>query len=106
MAHLLTLLIQRFTGMDEFQYTFCNDGQPPLCDTGLVVLTVGSSIVAVDDEIETMPDTPVMVDVLDNDEFPNGSNPTVTLIPNTGPNNGEVILNPDNTFALYTRPKF
>ena len=96
-----------FEGIDVFEYEICDDNLPPNCDTAMVEITIfDNPVTAVDDEIETMPGTPVMGNVINNDEFPNGSNPTVTLVPNSGPNNGTVTLNPDGTVTYTPDPGF
>ncbi len=95
-----------FTGIDSFQYEFCNSENPPLCDIATVTITVNGPILAIDDNVSTPAETTTNGDVTDNDQFPNGAAITVTLIPNSGPNDGTVTLNPDGTYTYTPNPGF
>jgi VCBS repeat-containing protein len=85
-----------FNGTDSFTYTI-NGG-----DTASVTVTVDAvddNPVAVDDTATTDEDTPVDIDVLDNDTDVEGDPITVESF--TQPTNGEVTENPDGTLK-YT----
>ena len=57
------------------------------------------------DEAKTQPDTPVTIPVLNNDKDSNGSTPgTVNNV--TQPNNGEVVIQPDDTVDYTPDPGF
>jgi uncharacterized repeat protein (TIGR01451 family) len=70
-----------FAGRDLGFYTVCDDGLPPLCATGLIVVIVDP--VATDDTATTAPGTPVAVDVLGNDRG-NVLDPAVQVDPAHG----------------------
>ncbi|MBX2910233.1 MAG: tandem-95 repeat protein [Chitinophagales bacterium] len=55
---------------DTFCYVICDNGNPSLCDTAVVVVTVPNSVVAVDDDTTTGLNTPVTINVFDNDFDP------------------------------------
>ena len=63
-----------FTGVETFEYSICDDGSPIACDTALVTITITTppdySPTAVDDYETTVEETPVMVDVQNNDIDP------------------------------------
>ncbi len=92
-----------FVGIDSFTYSICDNGMPPLCDTALVIVTVNPANdgpIAVDDAVTTPEDTPVAIDVLDNDsdiDSPLGI-PVVT----DPPSNGMAMVNPVDSTITYT----
>ncbi|MBK9760425.1 MAG: tandem-95 repeat protein [Flavobacteriales bacterium] len=90
-----------FCGTDTIFYTICDP--EPLCDNAIVVVTVecppvNDPPIAVDDSTGTEPDTPLLIDVLDNDSDPNGDPLTVT---SADASNGTVVINSDGTLS-YT----
>ncbi|MEM0519287.1 Ig-like domain-containing protein, partial [Aequorivita flava] len=96
-----------FEGQDTFEYTICDSGTPPLCDTAVVTIQVipnaGNITVANDDAYFGMPDTDITGNVLDNDSDPEGDNQfvDVAITPISGPANGVLAINADGTF-IYT----
>ncbi|MCG8831521.1 Ig-like domain-containing protein, partial [Tenacibaculum finnmarkense] len=81
-----------FTGTDTFDYTVCDNANPVNCQTATVTLTVGDVIA--DDPSSTEIDTPVVVDIFENDS----DIPTSGTISTTTPTNGTVeITDPNNT---------
>ena len=94
-----------FTGDDSFEYTICDNGNPALCDTAVVVITVlpddGNITVANDDAYTTTPGTDIAGNVLDNDSDPEGDDQTVNTTPVVDVDNGTLVLNEDGTFT-YT----
>jgi len=65
-----------FHGSDTLIYVVCDDGNPlpALCDTAEVIITVepvNDPPIAVDDSATTDEETPVTVDVVNNDTDPN-----------------------------------
>lgn len=64
-----------------------------------VPLVMVAGPVAVDDEESTMPETPVTIPVLDDDDVQEGT--TVTVVDVTQPGNGTVVVNSDGT-VTYT----
>jgi uncharacterized repeat protein (TIGR01451 family)/gliding motility-associated-like protein len=99
-----------FVGEDTFEYTICDNGTPPLCDTAVVTIqvldTTQNITHAVDDSYFTQINSPINANVLDNDTDPEGHDQTVdiSISPSSGPTNGSVVLNADGTFT-YT-PNF
>ena len=93
-----------FNGDATITYTI-TDGNG-LNDTADVVVTVnpvGDAPVAEDDTAETDEDTPVTIDVLDNDEDPDGDPLTVTEA--TSPD-GTVDITPDGTITFTPDENF
>ncbi|MBE7647970.1 Ig-like domain-containing protein, partial [Tenacibaculum finnmarkense] len=81
-----------FTGTDTFDYTVCDNASTPNCQTATVTVTVGDVIA--DDPSSTEIDTPVVVDIFENDS----DIPTSGTISTTTPTNGTVeITDPNNT---------
>ena len=90
-----------FCGTDTIFYTICDP--EPLFDNAIVLVTVecppvNDPPIAVDDSTGTEPDTPLLIDVLDNDSDPNGDPLTVT---SADASNGTVVINSDGTLS-YT----
>ncbi|HAZ44152.1 MAG TPA: hypothetical protein DCZ55_06635 [Cyanobacteria bacterium UBA11371] len=92
------------SGTDTFVYEICDTRGA--CDTATVTVTVPAPAqlppVATDDRASTNPNTPVAINVLDNDTDPNNNlNPTtVTIV--TPPTNGTVSVNPVTGQITYT----
>ncbi|MCG8734550.1 Ig-like domain-containing protein, partial [Tenacibaculum finnmarkense] len=81
-----------FTGTDTFDYTVCDNANPVNCQTATVTVTVGDVIA--DDPSSTEINTPVEVDVFENDV----DIPTEGTMTTTTPTNGTVtITDPNNT---------
>ena len=92
-----------FEGCVTFGYVVCDP--QGLCDTAYVGVGVGdvdclnNPPVALDDDAETEPNTPVIINILGNDLDPDGDNLTVTILEN--PNHGTLNELPEGTFE-YT----
>ncbi|WP_339837315.1 Ig-like domain-containing protein, partial [uncultured Flavobacterium sp.] len=84
-----------YSGPDSFEYTICNNNTPtPNCDTALVTINVIALVNVEDDTIVTDEDTPVVVDIFNNDT----DIPTVGTLTVTQPTNGTVVItDPNNT---------
>ncbi len=83
-----------FNGKDTFEYRVCDTTLPALCDTAVVIITVGGDNdppVAINDSVITPEDVAVVIDVLDNDYDVDGD--TLQTV-NTfgGPANGNVMI--------------
>ncbi|KIN69800.1 putative hemagglutinin/hemolysin-related protein [Sulfitobacter donghicola DSW-25 = KCTC 12864 = JCM 14565] len=93
-----------FTGDAEIEYTISdgNGGE----DTAIAKVSVGEETdppVAVDDTAETDEDTPVVIDVLENDSDPDGDPLEITEA--TSPD-GTVTINDDGTIEFTPNPDF
>ena len=92
-----------FVGVDTFTYVICDDGTPTLCDTATVVISIGTGDLpnnpplAVDDLYNTPLDTPIVIDMLDNNSDPDGDNFIVTFT--SVPANGTLTL---DSLGIYT----
>ena len=73
---------QGLSGVDLFTVVACDDGDPQLCSTAVVVVNVYP--IAVDDEARTTEGTPVTIPVLDNDSGTLNEAPEVTSPPSSG----------------------
>ncbi len=87
--------------VDVFVYLLCDNGNPALCDTAYVGITMlGEPIVEInaeEDVVQTPFETPILIEVLQNDQ---GNNITITDF--TQALNGVVELNQDGTALIYT----
>jgi len=85
-----------FSGIDQINYQICDNTSPgeggPLCDVATIYVTVSSNSapIALPDSANTFSNTPVTIDVKNNDTDAEGGILTVTL--NSFPNNGSVVL--------------
>lgn len=99
-----------FTGTDSLQYIICDNGSPVLCDTATVVIVIGlgqysnNPPVASDDQSTTEMNTPVVIDILSNDNDPDGDLVAITFI--SEPAHGQATLNPDNTTTYVPDDNF
>jgi hypothetical protein len=99
-----------FSSTDYFTYTVidCN-GNTDQTTVAVIVLPEGTPNlppVANNDEATTPTDTPVTIDVLENDTDPNGDPITVTdIIPPTD-GSGTVTINPDGTITFTPNTGF
>jgi len=77
-----------FVGTDEFDYTVCDD--EGYCDSATVTIGVDTGVgpVANDDAVETRYETPIDIDVVDNDEDADGTLDLNSLRVISGPSNG------------------
>ncbi|MEP6646544.1 MAG: Ig-like domain-containing protein [Saprospiraceae bacterium] len=91
-----------FAGVDSFIYRICDNGTPPLCDTALVIVNVNAindAPVAVVDAANTAEDTPVTVNVLNNDS--DVDSPLGTPVITDNPSHGTASVNGDGSIT-YT----
>ncbi|RZM27907.1 MAG: tandem-95 repeat protein [Pedobacter sp.] len=85
-----------FSGTDTFTYTI-KDANGVESNIATVSVGVNQKPAGVDDAAATTPNTPVVIPVVTNDPGRNGS----TVIRNTDPTNGAIVINADNTIT-YT----
>ncbi len=104
-----------FSGVDTFTYTI-SDGNGGT-STATITITVENSVpvdndnipvdnnnipIATDDNINTPVNTPITVDILENDSDPNGDRITIDQFDSTSSNGGTVSLDQDQ--LVYTPP--
>ena len=90
-----------FNGTDQFNYVICDNGSPSLCDTATVIVIIGNTYpIAVNDTTFTDSNTPVNIDVLNNDFDPDGGLLIVTIDSTLLPLNGLVSL--ENNEIIFT----
>lgn len=96
-----------FEGTDYFFYTVCDENGD--CETTIVAVNVfdgpNMAPMAGNDQVTTDVDTPVVIDVLNNDSDPEGGPLVLDTILN-GPMNGTVTINPDGTITYTPDPGF
>jgi hypothetical protein len=96
-----------FNGNDTMCVVSCHPDIPSLCDTTIVVITVtpvNEAPVAVDDDAITNEDTPVNIDVLENDSDPDS--PLGIPAIDDPPAHGDVVVNSDSTITYTPDPDF
>ncbi|MCF8388711.1 MAG: LruC domain-containing protein, partial [Bacteroidales bacterium] len=93
-----------FTGTDSFDYEICDDGTPSECDEATVTITILAGPNANDDSETTNINTPVDIDVLDNDVAGDGAlDPTsVSFVSGTEPPASEGVFAVNGTTGLVT----
>lgn len=93
-----------YTGTDTFEYEVCDDGTPSECDEATVTITIIGGPTANDDAETTDINTPVDIDVLDNDVA--GSAPldptSVSFVSGTEPPASEGVFTVNGTTGLVT----
>ena len=89
-----------FNGTDNFVYQVCDDGNPlpAQCDDATVTVTVNpvnDPPIAIDDSETTNEDTPVVIDILNNDDDPNDP------LGNINPNSVSQVSAPSNGISDF-----
>ncbi len=86
-----------FIGSDSFTYEVCDAATPPLCATGAVTVTVSAipneAPVAVNDSIVMRRGQSVTIDVLGNDNDPDGALDPASVAVKNNPANGSATAN-------------
>ncbi|MFA7274273.1 MAG: Ig-like domain-containing protein [Crocinitomicaceae bacterium] len=104
-----------YIGLDSILYQICDDGLPILCDEAYIYVNVVPVVdtpnvapIATDDYAFTDVNTPITVDVLNNDSDPNGNalnSPTIltgpAVVGNTAivTSGGNITFTPDPSFV-------
>lgn len=91
-----------FTGTDIFIYIVVDDEGAVSNEAVVTVFTGNLSPVAEDDSADTDEDTPVTIDVLDNDSDADGSIEPNTVLITSGPYNGSVDVNEVEGTVTYS----
>jgi len=89
-----------FAGVDTFTYLVCDD--EGTCVEELVMVTVDGPPVAIDDVAATPAGSAVDIDVLANDNDPEGQLDPATVNVTTGPADGSVVVDPVTGEVTYT----
>jgi len=93
-----------FNGDAEITYTITDgNGNEDTATVTVTVTPVNDDPDAVDDSASTDEDTPVTIDVLDNDTDADGD--PLTVVAATSPD-GDVVINPDGTITFTPNPNF
>jgi gliding motility-associated-like protein len=95
-----------FVGTDSFEYIICDNGTPTLCDTAKVyvnIVSVGFTVVANFDSGTTNEDTPITININNNDASP--IQPTTNSIV-TNPSNGTVLFSGANSISYIPNSNF
>lgn len=93
-----------YLGPDTIFYILCDNGNPPLCDTAMIIIDVTNANVppfAVNDTLIGVSGVPTNFDVLANDSDPNGHTLVVSAI-TCGPQNGTATIDSVNNVVIYT----
>nr|MDQ3392783.1 Ig-like domain-containing protein [Bacteroidota bacterium] len=88
-----------YVGSDSFIYKVCDDGTPSMCSSAtvnIVIKNINYPPVAVDDVFITNEDVAIIFNVMNNDSDPDGDNIVLTILPVSGPSNGNLVLNGNN----------
>ncbi len=94
-----------YTGTDTITYQICDTSPTPLCDTATATIAVNAlndPPVANSDAVSTPEDTPITIDVADNDTDPDGNLDPTTVTIITPPTNGTVSVDPVTGAITYT----
>ena len=99
---------QNFNGLDTFTYTVEDDdgSVSNIATVTISVNDINDALVANDDDVITDEDQAVIIDILANDEDPDGTivPSTVTIV--TSPVNGTAVINTDGTVAFTPVPDY
>jgi len=90
---------EHYFGPDEFEYTVTDGINSDVASVYINVSPVSEDPVTTPDKATTTQGFPVVIDVLENDFDPDGSDIKITSY--TQPNNGALVFNPDGSFT-YT----
>lgn len=94
-----------FNGKDTITYVICDNGNPNLCDTAKIFVTVNpvnDKPIALDDIVNGEIGLPATFNILNNDSDPDGNPLNITIIDQ--PNNGtiEVVANGQTIYTPNT----
>ncbi|MCB8978743.1 MAG: tandem-95 repeat protein [Ardenticatenaceae bacterium] len=96
---------ENFNGSDSFTYTIQDgNGGTDSATVNLTITPVNDAPVAEDDSATTNEDTDVTIPVLTNDKEFDGD--TLSVTSTTSPQNGEIVVNEDNTITYTPESNF
>jgi len=91
-----------FSGNDSFIYTICDNGNPILCDTAIVFITINAAPIANTDHDTTNFNTTLnATTLLANDSDIVGQTITINTTPISNVTNGTLVINANGTYT-YT----
>lgn len=87
-----------YTGPETFTYQICDDGNPNLCSTTTVTVTIAPNDAPIaNPDAESTINESIAIDVLNNDSDPNGHNISITAITVAPNNGGSAVINDNGT---------
>ena len=96
-----------FNGADTLVYIICDNGNPVLCDTALVIINVNpldNTPVASDDNISMCAADSMLIDILANDFDQEGDSVFITIL--TPPSNGSATVDPSSMISYSPGSSF
>ncbi|WP_354529251.1 Ig-like domain-containing protein [Nakamurella sp. UYEF19] len=93
-----------FSGVDTFKYQVCDTSASPVCAIATVIVTVPSTVTAVNDSGTTPQNTAITTTVLTNDTITTGGSPLnpASVAVTTPANHGTTAVNTANGAITYT----
>lgn len=88
-----------FIGVDELTYSI-KDSKNQVATAKIIITVAPKAPTPRDDSATTRQNTPILLDVLRNDTFYNGSSLTITNV--TAPNHGTAIISDDGLYIHFT----
>jgi len=98
-----------FSGTDTFEYEVCDNGNPALCDTAMVTITVDNindAPLAVADTYSMIANDTLQMNVLTNDIDPESDSLIVGTSPILGSGYGSLIMQPNGDFDYIPEPGY
>ncbi|NJO15776.1 MAG: tandem-95 repeat protein [Thioploca sp.] len=96
--------------VDTLTYQVCDKAKPPQCDTAKVTITIpgaeNNPPIANDESTVTDPETPVKINILNNDSDPEDQLDPRSVTINTQAQHGQVVVNPDGSVTYTPNPGF
>lgn len=96
-----------YNGPDTVFYVVCDNGNPNLCDTARLIITVApvnDKPIAVNDIVNGVIGQPVSFNILTNDSDPDGDPLTISIIDQ--PNSGSISVSPTGQVTYTPAPGF
>jgi large repetitive protein len=91
-----------YYGDDAFTYRVCDTGSPSGCATALAAIHVNAPPNAADDAAGTTSGEPVTIDIVANDDDPDGSVDPTSVVITVAPTGGTVTVDPATGEITYT----
>jgi gliding motility-associated-like protein len=100
---------ENYFGQSSWIVQICNDSNPPVCDSVVIVidvLPVNDAPVAVNDTVTAIKSSTLSSSVTENDYDIEGDNLIVNEMPETNPLHGTLNLNEDGSFEYTADPGY